>query len=99
MWLSLILTVLIIVITIRQASQGWFSAFLMTALTICCAAAALGTYEWVANQWLAQFWKPSYALPIALGVTFGIPLLALRLVFYRLVRRACLLPAWADRIG
>ncbi|MGB2987917.1 MAG: CvpA family protein, partial [Phycisphaerae bacterium] len=99
MWLSLLLLLLLFAITIYQAKQGLFSAFLMTALTLCCATAALGTYEWVAIHWLAPYWKPDYAHPIALGATFGLPLLILRVVFDRLIRRACLLPGWMDRVG
>ena len=99
MWLSLLLVALVAGILIRQAAQGLFSAFLTTVLTICCAALALGGYEWVANHWLAPYWKPSYALPIALGVSFGVPLILLRLLFDRLIRRACLLPGLIDRIG
>jgi hypothetical protein len=99
MWLSLLLVALVVGILIRQAAQGLFSAFLTTVLTICCAALAFGSYEWVANHWLAPYWKSSYALPIALGVSFGVPLILLRLPFDRLIRRACLLPSLVDRIG
>lgn len=99
MWLSLLLLILLLVIAFSQSTQGLFSALIMAVLTICCAAAALGTYEWVAIHWLAPYWKPGYALPISLGVTFGLPLLLLRLVFDQLIRRSSLLPAWVDRIG
>ena len=99
MWLSLVLAGLVIAIAITQGTQGLYSAFVMTVLTVCCAAAAFGTYEWVAIHWLAPYWKPDYALPISLGVVFGVPLVLLRLLFDRVIRRACLLPAWVDRVG
>lgn len=99
MWLSLILLVLLLAIALMQGSQGLFSALIMTVLTICCAAAALGTYDWVAIHWLAPAWKPDYAHAIALAAIFGIPLVILRVLADKLVRRACLLPAWVDRVG
>lgn len=99
MWLSLILLFLIAGITIRQAMQGLFSALIMVVLTICCAAAALGTYEWVAIHLVAKYWKPNYAMPVALGLIFGLPLSLLHTLFGQLVKRASLVPAWADRIG
>lgn len=99
MWLSLILVVLILAIAFLQATHGLFSALIMAVLTICCAAAAIGTYEWVAVHWIVPYWKPDYAFPVALAATFGIPLIILRLVTDKLVRRAGLIPVWIDRIG
>ncbi|MFQ5496144.1 MAG: hypothetical protein ACE5EX_12280 [Phycisphaerae bacterium] len=60
MWFTLVILFLLAGIAVRQASQGFFSALLMAALTVCCAAAALGSYEWVAVHWVAPYWKPSY---------------------------------------
>ncbi len=99
MVLSLILLGLIVGITIRQSMQGLFSALIMTVLTVCCAAAAMGTHEWVASHWVAPVWKPDFALPVALAALFGVPLILLRLLFDRTIRRACLLPAIVERIG
>ena len=99
MWFTLILLSLLLGITIRQASQGLFGALVTMALTCCAAALALGTYEWVAIHWVAPNWRPDYALPVALGVTFGLSLVLSRLAFDFLVRRSCLLPAWVDRVG
>lgn len=96
---SLICLALVLAIALRQGTQGLFSGMIMLLLTICCAAAAFGTYEWVGINLLVPLWRPDYALPIALAVLFGIPLLVLRLVFDRLIRRTCLLPALADRVG
>ena len=47
MWFTLILVSLLLGITIRQASQGFFGALVTMALTCCAAALAVGTYEWV----------------------------------------------------
>ncbi len=102
MIVSLLFVVLILAVAFSQATQGFFSALIMCVLTICCAAAALGTYEWVAIRWLAPLapnWLPNYAFAIALGVLFGLPLLVLRLGTDRLVRRSGLIPLWIDRIG
>ena len=42
MWLSLILLLLILGITIRQAPQGVFGAFISAACTFCCVGGARG---------------------------------------------------------
>ncbi len=99
MWLSVLLILLFIAVAIYQSMHGLFSALLMAVLTICCAAFALGYYEWVAGHWLAPHWKPDYALGISLGVLFGGPLLVLRLVIDQIIRRSNLLPAVVDRVG
>lgn len=99
MWLSLILLLLLLAIAFFQATQGLFSAMLMAVLTICCAALAVGTHEYVAMHWLAPKWRPDFAMALALGTTFGVSLLLLRLAFDAIIRRACLLPSWVDRIG
>lgn len=99
MWLSLILLGLVLGITIRQATLGLFCALFMTVLSICCATLALGTYEFVAAQWIAPYFKPEYALPIALGATFAVPLGLVRVIFDKLIRRASLLPALVDKVG
>ena len=62
---------LLLAIALMQGSQGLFSALIMAVLTICCAAAALGTYDWVAVHWLAPAWQPNYAHAIALAALFG----------------------------
>ncbi|MHC4698722.1 MAG: CvpA family protein [Planctomycetota bacterium] len=99
MWLKLIFLVLLLAIAIRQSTVGLFSGLIMTVLSVCCAAGALGTYEWVAVHWLTPFWKPSYACAIALAACFCIPLIVLRVATDKLIRRSCLLPSLADRIG
>jgi hypothetical protein len=99
MILSAIFVVLILAIAFTQATHGFFSALMMTVLTICCCAAAFGMHEWLAANALAPYWKPDFAHPLALGVTFGLSLLVLRMVFDKLIRRVLLLPAWMDRLG
>ncbi|MBI4716905.1 MAG: CvpA family protein [Planctomycetes bacterium] len=99
MWLSLLMLVLVLGVAFFQSTLGFFSALIMTVLTLCCAAAAVGTHEWVAINWLAPLWKPDFAHAIALAAIFGVPLIAFRFTFDQLIRRACLLPAWVDRIG
>ncbi len=99
MLLSLLFFVLLLAIALSQAAKGFFSALIMTVLTICCCAAAVATHEWIAVNALAPYWKPDFAHPLALGLTFGLSLIILRLIFDRLIRRSCLLPAWVDRAG
>jgi len=99
MLLSLLFFVLLLAIALSQATRGFFSALIMTVLTLCCCAAAVATHEWIAIHALAPYWKPDFAHPLAMGATFGLSLLLLRLVFDRLIRRSCLLPAWVDRAG
>lgn len=99
MILSLIFVVLIFGVALAQSTHGFFSALIMTVLTLCCCAAAVGFHDYVAVNYLAEYWKPDFAHPLALGLLFGIPLLLLRLAFDNLIKRSCLLPAWIDRIG
>lgn len=99
MLLSLLFLILLLAIAFSQATQGFFSALIMTVLTVCCCALAVTTHDWIAANALAPYWKPDFAHPLALGVTFGLSLLILRLAFDRLIRRSCLLPAWVDRTG
>ena len=99
MWFSLGVLVLLLAVAFRQASLGVFNALIMMVLTICCAAAAFGTYEWVATNWIAPYWQPDCAAAIALIATFSVPLLILRVVTDQLIRRSSLLPSWLDRVG
>ena len=99
MWLSIIFLAAIVVVAMKVSAQGLFGAFIMLVLSICCLGVSFGLYEWLAATLIAPNWKPDYALPIALGVLFGIPLVILRILFDRLIRRACLLPNLVDKIG
>ena len=80
MWLSLLCLAVALAVATKVSTQGAFGAFLMLVLTICCAAAAYGTHEWIGVNFVAPNWKPDYALSVALGVVFGISLLILRLI-------------------
>jgi len=99
MLLSIIIVVLILAVAYVQASQGWYSAMIMAILTVTCAALAFGAYDYVAVNYLAPYWKPSYAHGIAIAALFGIPLIVLRLIFDRTIRRTTLLPLMIDRAG
>ncbi|MFQ5414527.1 MAG: hypothetical protein ACE5E6_08725, partial [Phycisphaerae bacterium] len=98
MWVSLILSLFIVAVLLFQGMHGLYSAMIMMVLTLCCAGAALGTYEWVAVNWLSG-WRPDYAFPLALALTFGVPLLLLRVTFDQTFRRAGLVPSIVDRVG
>ncbi|MFQ5592507.1 MAG: CvpA family protein, partial [Phycisphaerae bacterium] len=99
MWFQLIFLLLLVAIALRQTALGLSSGLIMVVLSTCCAAAALGSYEWIAVHWLAPYWKPSYACAVALAASFGIPLILLRAITDRLIRRSSLLPSLVDRIG
>lgn len=98
MLLSLFLFGMVFAIAFLQATQGLFTALIMTVITLCCAAFAMYGYEWVAVHWLIG-WKPNYAFGIALGSTFGLSLLVVRVVFDKAVPRAPLVPQMVDRLG
>ena len=93
-FLALVLTIAYI-----QSTHGFYNALIMTVLTLCCAAGAIGAHEYVAVNYIAPYWKPDYAYGLALGALFGIPLIVFRLLFDQLIRRNCLLSLWPDRIG
>ena len=99
MWFSMILFVLLLGIAFYQVIQGLLSGLIMMVLTICCVAASLSTYEFVAVNWIAPHLNHDYAIAVAIAVTFGVPLAVLRCLFDSLIRRACLLPSLVDRSG
>lgn len=99
MIIEVLLMILVLAVAFFQSNHGLFSALLMTILTLSCAALALGSYEWVAIHWIAPNWKADYAAAIALAAVFGVPLIILRLIADNVIKRACLLPSWLDRIG
>lgn len=98
MALGFLLLILLLLITFMQSLHGLFSSIIMAVLTVCCAALALGTYEWVALNWITK-WKADFAFPVALALTFGVPLIVLRAAFDQTIKRTALLPALVDRIG
>jgi hypothetical protein len=99
MIVSLIFLLLLFAIVVVQSTQGMFSALIMTVLTLCCAALAFGTHEWVAHTLMAKYWKPDFAHPVTLAALFGIPLIVLRIVFDKVIRRDCLVPTLVGRVG
>ncbi len=99
MLISLIFVGLLLAVAFFQSTQGLFSALIMAVLTITCAALAYGTYEWVAVDFLVKYWKPDLAHAISLVALFGVPLVILRVIFDKAVRRSCMLPVMIDRIG
>ena len=102
MLFSLVLILAVLAIAMLQATQGLFSALIMAVLTVCCAAAAFGWYEWVAVQWIAPITfvqLSNYAMSISLALLFGVPLLILRLISDRTIRRSGLVASWVDRFG
>ena len=99
MIVSVLFLLLVLGVAFRQATLGLFSAIIMAVLTVCCAAAALGSFEWVAVNFLAVYWKRDFAYSIALAGTFGVPLVILRLVLDKVITRACPTPGLVDRIG
>lgn len=99
MVVSLIFLVMVFAIAYVQSTHGFFSALIMTVLTLCCAAAAVGMHEYVAVHFIAPYWEPDYAYGLALGALFGIPLIICRLLFDQAIRRSPLLALWPDRLG
>lgn len=99
MILSLFFVILIFAIAFLISTQGLFSALIMMVLTLCCAVASFGWYEYVSDQFVVPYLRPDFGHAVALGVCFGLPLTLLRLIFDKLIRRSCLLPAMIDRIG
>ncbi len=99
MWVPLIFVILLFAVVFFQSTQGLFGAMIMMVLTLCCAAFAYGSFDWVAAEFLATYWKPDMAHAVSLAALFGVPLLITRLIFDKLVRRSCLLPAMIDKVG
>ena len=77
MWLSLFLILLIAAVTYFIAIQGLFSALIMCVFTVLCCAFAFGIHEYVALEYLIQ-WKPDFAIPLSLVLSFAVPLIILR---------------------
>lgn len=99
MWVPLIFVILLLAVVFFQSTQGLFGAMIMMVLTLCCAAFAFGSYEWAASEHMAKYWKPDMAHAISLAALFGVPLVILRLILDKLVRRSCLLPSMIDKVG
>lgn len=96
---SLIVVILLFAVAFFQSTQGLFSSLIMAVFCICCAALAVGGYEWVALHYLAPHWQAEYSFALALAALFGIPLIIFRMVTDKLVRRSCHTHGLFDRIG
>lgn len=99
MILSIVLVGLMLGVAVAQSKQGFYSALIMTVLTLCCCAAAVGMHDYVAIHFVAPYLQADYAHAVALGLLFGVPLLLLRVLFDKAIRRTCLLPSFVDRVG
>ncbi len=75
---------LVAAIAFCQAIYGTFSALVMAVLTTICAVFALGTYEWLGSAFLYTS-QPAYADALSLTLHFVLPLLALRIVFDKVI--------------
>ncbi len=98
MWLSLLAVILILAITFFQSTQGFFSAFIMTVLSLLAAATAFGFAE---NLYDLILWErmPEYGHSVALMSIFIVSLLVMRLAADQLIRSEMLFPQWVARIG
>ncbi len=97
MIIELLAVALILGIAFFQVTQGIFSSLIMAIITVACSAMALGTYEMLADTMYGS--QPAHADAAALIVLFALPLLALRLIFDRLIKGNVVMGMWADRIG
>jgi len=97
MILIVIAWLLVVAIAFYQAMHGMFSALVMAVLTTICAVFALGTYEWLGSMFLYTS-QPAYADALSLTLHFVIPLLALRIVFDKLIQDKAAMGLQVDRI-
>ena len=95
----IIAALLLLGIAFFQAVQGMFSAIIMAVLSVLCAAIALNFYEPLAAVLIAKGWLGGYAHGLVLLALFVIPLLVLREIFDRVIRRSVQMGVWPDRIG
>lgn len=98
MLFMLLLIIFLFAVAFFQAMHGFFSALIMMVLTLCSAAIAIGTHEYVAVTWAVKLW-PDFAHALSLAGTFGVTLAVLRVIFDQLIRRGNLLPQWLERAG
>ncbi len=98
MVLSLFLVVLIAAITFFQSIHGLFNGIITCVMAILCCAFAFAVHEYVALE-LLMGWKPNLALPLALVLSFILPLIALRSAADAMIRRSSLVPSIVDKAG
>lgn len=97
MVLIILATLLVLGIAFFQVIQGVFSALIMAILSILSAAVAFSYYEPLAK--LLYEHQPAAANAICLTGIFAVTLLALRLIFDRLIGANVVLGLWVNRIG
>ncbi len=96
MVLIIFATLLILGIALYQATRGFFSAMIMTILTILCLAIAFNFYDRAGDALANRL--GAYAHPSVLLALFVIPLLILREIFDRFVPGNVQVELlWADR--
>lgn len=97
MILIIFATLLILGIAFYQTIQGCFSAIIMAILTVLCAVIALNFYEPLGALFADRL--GAVADPMAMVALFVITLLAMRILFDRLICGNVVLGLWPDRIG
>ena len=97
MILILLATILILVIALFQASQGFYAALIMAVVSLVSAVVAFNYYEPLAGLFVSR--QPTTAHAIALATIFVVLVLGLRLAADALLRRNVVLGVWANRIG
>ena len=96
-WLSLFLLAFLGAIAYFQVIQGLTSAAIMLVATIFSVALSFGTYEYVAESFLMGI-KPEFAYPVALMLTFLVPLAIFRFALDALIPRSNQLLHILDRV-
>ncbi len=97
MLLILLATILILAIAYFQVTQGFFSAMIMTILSVISLVLAFNFYEPLAK--LMYPYQPASADGIALLVLFVVLLLAMRMAIDRFFKANVVLGQWVDRLG
>ncbi len=98
MILIVITALFVLGIALFQATQGLFSALIMSILTILCTVLAFNFYEPLAEA-LLYTRQPATADAIMLVAMFVVPLLVLRICCDKLLSRNVVLNVWVSRIG
>lgn len=99
MLFSLVVLAIILGITLFNSVHGFYSAFIMLVITLVSAAVAVGTFEYVAENYVAEWWNGDYAYPVALAAIFGLCVAVTRVIFDQLISHSNLLPAIVDYVG
>ena len=95
MLMIIIATLLVLGIAFYQATRGFFSAMIMTILTVLCVAIAFNFYDPLGDALADRLGV--YAHPSALLAVFVLPLLILRELFDRFIPGNVQVEFWFDR--